>query len=99
MIMESANSSRESTLGLLWDLPVQIRQSTFYLQVQVVENASYEMLLGRPFLTLTEAHTHYYTNSDSHITLLDPNSHNTFTIPTRPRIRSEDPVKTAPGFQ
>jgi hypothetical protein len=46
MIMESANSSKESTLGLIQDLPVCIGCNIFYLQTQVVENASYDMLLG-----------------------------------------------------
>jgi hypothetical protein len=87
MVMESANSSREATLGLLRDLPVRIGCCTFYLQVQVVVNVSYDMLLGRPFLTLTEAHTHHYSNGDSHITLVDPNSHDTFTILTKPQVR------------
>jgi hypothetical protein len=99
MVMESANSSREATLGLLRDLPVRIGRSTLYLQVQVVENASYEMLLGRPFLTLTEARTHHYTNGDSHITLLDPNLHDTFTIPTKPHIRQNHSMtKQNSGF-
>lgn len=86
MIMESANASRESTLRLLCDLPVQIGQGVFYLQVQVVRNAPYEMLLGRPFLTLTEASTQHCANGDSQITLIDPNTRLTFTIPTRPRV-------------
>lgn len=85
MIMESANSLKESTLGLIRDLPVHIGHNTFYPQAQVAEKASYDMLLGCPFLTLTEACTHHYTNGNSHITLLDPNSHDTFTIPTKPR--------------
>ncbi|KAF9439955.1 hypothetical protein P691DRAFT_784123 [Macrolepiota fuliginosa MF-IS2] len=55
MVMESANASKEVTLGLLRDLPACIGCSMFYLQVQVVKNVSYEMLLGQPFLTLTEA--------------------------------------------
>ncbi|KAF9441805.1 hypothetical protein P691DRAFT_612289, partial [Macrolepiota fuliginosa MF-IS2] len=87
MVMESANAMREAMLGLLRDLPVCIRRNTFYLQVQVVDNASYEMLLGRPFLTLTEAHTHHYATGDSHITLRDPNTYDTFTIPTKARVR------------
>lgn len=87
MIMESANASKDSTLGLLRDLPTRIGRNTFFLQVQVVENASYEMLLGRPFLTLTEARTHHYTSGESHITLRDPNTHDTFTIPTKSRVR------------
>jgi hypothetical protein len=46
IVMESANATRESTMGLLRDLPVRIGSSVFYLQVQVFENAPYEMLLG-----------------------------------------------------
>ncbi|KAF9441792.1 hypothetical protein P691DRAFT_799071 [Macrolepiota fuliginosa MF-IS2] len=86
MMMESMNAMREALLGLLHDLPVRIGQNTFYLQVQVVENASYEMLLGRPFLTLTEAHTHHYSSGNSHITLQDPNTHDIFTVPTKPHV-------------
>ncbi|KAF9440755.1 hypothetical protein P691DRAFT_686564, partial [Macrolepiota fuliginosa MF-IS2] len=82
MLMESANASKEMTLGLLRDLPVQIRSSMFYLQVQVFENVPYEMLLGQPFLTLTQAQTYHYSNGDSHITLLDPNTKETLIIPT-----------------
>ncbi|KAF9440879.1 hypothetical protein P691DRAFT_686063, partial [Macrolepiota fuliginosa MF-IS2] len=96
MVMESANASKEATLGLLRDLPARIGRSTFYLQVQVVENASYEMLLGQSFLTLTEARTHHYTNGDSHLTLLDPNTHDTFTIPTKPRVRQSP--QSSSGF-
>ncbi|KAF9440558.1 hypothetical protein P691DRAFT_687298 [Macrolepiota fuliginosa MF-IS2] len=79
--MESVNASKEMTLGLLQDLPIRIRSSVFYLQVQVFENAPYEMLLGRPFLMLTQAQTYHYSNGDSHIMLLDPNTKETLIIP------------------
>ena len=62
MNMISANASSNQTIGLIHDLKVTIGAYNFYLQVQVVENASYEMLLGRPFLTLTEANTQHYAN-------------------------------------
>lgn len=96
MVMESANATKDTTLGLLRNLPVRIGNSTFYLQVQVFENAPYEMLLGHPFLTLTQAQTHHYSNGDSHITLLDPNTNESFTIPTAARIRGTIPKST--GF-
>lgn len=96
ILMESANVSTEMTLGLLRDLPVRIRPSTFYLQVQVFENTPYEMLLGRPFLTLTQAKTYHYRNGDSHITLVDPNTKETLTIPTM--VRTRGPVQTNSGF-
>ncbi|KAF9440729.1 hypothetical protein P691DRAFT_792942 [Macrolepiota fuliginosa MF-IS2] len=78
--------SQITMLGLLRDLPVRIGWNMFYLQVQVVENSSYEMLLGQPFLTLTKACTHHYTTGDLHITLCNPNTNDTFTIPTKPRV-------------
>lgn len=89
MVMESANATKDTTLGLLRDLLVRIGNSVFYLQVQVFENAPYEMLLGRPFLTLTQAQTHHYSNGDSHITILDPNTNESFTIPTAARVRNQ----------
>ncbi|EKM79650.1 hypothetical protein AGABI1DRAFT_22428, partial [Agaricus bisporus var. burnettii JB137-S8] len=89
MVMETANSSRETTLGLLRDLPVHIGSNVFYLQVQVFETAPYEMLLGRPFMTLTQAKTRHYANGDSEITLLDPNTKELLTIPTSTRIRPQ----------
>lgn len=86
MMMEAANATTEMTLGLLRDLPAQIGTSVFYLQVQVFENAPYEMLLGCPFLTLTQAQTHHYHNGDLHITLIDPNTKDTITIPMAVRV-------------
>ena len=90
MNMVSANASSNQTIGLIHNLKVTIRAYNFYLQVQVVENASYEMLLGRPFLTLTEANTQHRANSDLHITLQDPNSKAILTLPTRARGNTQD---------
>jgi hypothetical protein len=97
ILMESANATMEMTMGLLQDLPACIGDSTFYLQVQVFENAPYEMLLGQPFLTLTQVKTHHYHNGNSHITLLDPNTQETITIPTSTRICTSTKSKS-PGF-
>lgn len=94
MVMESANTSCEATIGLLLNLQVSIGNCNFYFQVQVVENASYEMLLGHPFLMLTQASTCHFSNGDSHITLVDPNTQAVITIPTKPCIRpSSHPVE------
>ena len=48
MAMESANSGTTVTLGLLKEYPVQLGPITVYLQIQVVENAPFEVLLGHP---------------------------------------------------
>ena len=49
MVMEHANSGTTMTLGLLEEYPVQLGPITVYLQIQVVENAPFEVLLGHPF--------------------------------------------------
>lgn len=49
MSMETANSSRTSTIGLIVDHPVSLGPITVYLQIQVVLDAPFEVLLGRPF--------------------------------------------------
>jgi hypothetical protein len=46
MVMESANKTKDHTMGLLQDLVLEIGGYKFYLQAQVVENAPYEVLLG-----------------------------------------------------
>lgn len=93
MVMESANKTKDHTMGLLQDLELEIGGYKFYLQVQVVENAPYEILLGRPFFTLTQAVTRHFTNGDSHITLVDPNTGAVITFPTKPRIREKPEQK------
>ena len=85
MVMESANKSKDETIGLLQDLKMRIGQYDFYVQVQVVKIAPYELLLGRPFLTLTQAVHKHFTNGSSQLTLIDLNTCNTITIPTRCR--------------
>lgn len=93
LTMESANGTSDETLGLLHDLPVTIGGIQLYLQVQVVVNAPYEMLLGRPFIKYTEANDKSWSDGTNHLTLTDPNSGAVVTIPTRKRRK---PKKSCP---
>ena len=95
MLMESANKTKDETMGLLQDLKISIGGYHFYLQVQVVKSAPYEMLLGRPFFTLTQATHKHFEDGESRLTLYDPNTNNKITFPTRAREREQ----TKPGFQ
>ena len=63
-------------------------ESVIFIQVQVIETVSFEMLLGHPFFTLVQASTQHFFSGDSHITLLDPNSTKAVTLPTCPHICS-----------
>ena len=98
MIMESANLSKNETMGMLQDLKIVIGECEFYLQVQVVQDAPYELLLGRPFFTLTQATHRHFTNGSSHLTLVDPNTHIVITIPTRARKREKVQTAYQSGF-
>ncbi|KAF8980794.1 hypothetical protein BDQ17DRAFT_1263559, partial [Cyathus striatus] len=85
--MESANVSKSKTLGLLSNLKVSIGSSNFYVQAQVVLEVLYDMLLGLPFFTLTQASIHHFNNSNAHLVLQDPNTHEVITVPTITRCR------------
>ncbi|KAH6876764.1 hypothetical protein BKA70DRAFT_1448527 [Coprinopsis sp. MPI-PUGE-AT-0042] len=83
MHMESANGSHNDTLGVIPHLKVNIGGIDFYLQVQVVEDASFDLLLGRPFTVLARAVTKDHADGGQDITLTDPHTGARVTIPTR----------------
>ncbi|KAJ2934660.1 hypothetical protein H1R20_g2455, partial [Candolleomyces eurysporus] len=90
LTMESANTTTSDTKGLIPNLKVTIGGCDFYLQVQVVDNASYDMLLGRPFHVLTEAMVRHFKNGDATATLTDPNTGAIITVPTKARNPKQD---------
>lgn len=83
--MESANGSIDQSLGLSRNVPCRIGSVTLYLQIHVIRAPAYDMLLGRPFDVLTESIVQNFANEDQTITIRDPNSRKTVTIPTFPR--------------
>jgi len=85
--MEAVNKSKSMTLGLLQDLKVVIGGYTFYVQAQVLKKASYQMLLGLPFFTLTQAAIKHWKNGDTSLVLEDPNTQATIKVPTFARQR------------
>ncbi|EJD47114.1 hypothetical protein AURDEDRAFT_48316, partial [Auricularia subglabra TFB-10046 SS5] len=83
--LESANKSREKTLGLCANLEVTVFGILLYLQAHVVEDAPFDLLLGRPFFALARTKEETMINGDSHLTLHDPNSNVALKVPTKPR--------------
>ena len=81
--MQSSNSSLATTTGLLRDFPLTIGPATFYLQIQVADNLPCEVLLGRPFFTLTQALTIDHGDGTMDIELNDPNTGQKIRVPTR----------------
>ena len=88
LTMQSANGEVDQSLGLARNIPLCIAGITLYVQIHVIRSPAYDILLGRPFDTLTASVVRNYANEDQTITILDPNSDNRATIPTSPRGRS-----------
>jgi hypothetical protein len=85
--MQSANGEIDQSLGLARNVPMQIGKITLYVQIHIIRNPAYDILLGRPFDVLTASIIRNYTNEDQTITILDPNSGRRATVPTLPRGR------------
>ncbi|KAJ7340893.1 hypothetical protein DFH08DRAFT_925334 [Mycena albidolilacea] len=83
--MQFANSSVSPSLGLARNVPFTIGDITLYLQVHVVRNPAYDILLGRPFDVLTQSVARNLADENQTITICDPNTGKVTTVPTVPR--------------
>lgn len=96
--MEAANNTKSDTLGLVDYVTINFSGLDIHLRVQVVKEAPYELLLGRPFFVLTAATTVDFRNSDQHLTLNCPRTGDRVTLPTEPRLRSDPVAHPHKGF-
>ena len=87
MPMESANASTTMTLGLIQNHPVQLGPVTVYLQIQVVDNAPFEVLLGRPFFDVVSCSENSTAGGTHEIQIKDPKTGNPYVFATQPRVR------------
>ena len=83
--MESANGEINQSLSLARNVSCNIGDVTLYLQIHVIHEPAYDILLGRPFDVLTESIVKNFANEDQTITIRDPNTGHRITIPTIPR--------------
>jgi hypothetical protein len=83
--MMSANGGIDQSLGLSRNVPFLVGDITVYLQVHVLRNPAYDILLGRPFDVLTQSVVRNFPDENQTITILDPNTGRKATIPTIPR--------------
>ncbi|GBE81973.1 hypothetical protein SCP_0403490 [Sparassis crispa] len=98
--MESANMGINQMLGRLANIRFGFGEIDLYLQAHVLNDAPFEVLLGRLFFTLMACKTPDFTNGEQHITLRDPNTRQVVMLPTherRPRPRPMPPPGM--GFQ
>ena len=85
MVMESANSGTTKSLGLIENHPVRLGPVTVHLQIQVVEGAPFEVLLGRPFFAITNCNEISSSGGAHLIQLVDPKTKEQYVFPTHPR--------------
>jgi hypothetical protein len=80
--MVSANGGVDQLLGLVCNVSFLVGNITLYLQVHILRSPAYDILLGRPFDILTQSVVCNYRNENQTITIKDPNSGKSATIPT-----------------
>jgi len=83
--MQSANGEVDRSLGLARNVPFRIDSLSFYLQVHIIRNPAYDVLLGRPFDVLLQTTVINFLNEDQSITLHEPGTGRPLTVPTMPR--------------
>ena len=83
--MESANKTLERTLGLAKNVSFVFGPITVYLQVHVIRNAAYRVLLGRPFDTITESEVKNSKDGSQSLTLTDLNTGERCVLQTHER--------------
>jgi hypothetical protein len=80
--MQSANGQISRTCGLARNVAFSFGEVTVYLQVHVVDNPPYKILLGRPFDVLTESRIVNSAEGNQMIVITDPNTKHRATLPT-----------------
>ena len=80
--MVSANSSVDQSLGVARNVAFPVRDITVYLQVHILRSPVYDILLGRPFDILTQSVVRNFRNEHQTITIKDPNTGRSATMPT-----------------
>lgn len=93
--MQSANGALNPTKGLARNVPFKWGTVTVYLQVHIIDDCPYAVLIGRPFDCLCETNVKNFMDGEQQITISDPNSNKRCTIATYPR--GQRPVVITPG--
>ena len=93
--MESANKSLARTLGLARNVPFLCGYITVYLQIHIMMDPAYKVLLGRPFDIVTESLVKNESDGSQTITLTDPNTGERCVMDTHERGKVPDILRKA----
>ena len=85
MFMESANGQANATMGMLPRIWFTVGEINLYCMVQVVWEAPFKCLIGWPFMALAQAVSREFQDGTAHLTLTDPNTRASITVPTQAR--------------
>jgi hypothetical protein len=96
--MRSVNREIDRSLGLARNVPCRIGPITLFLQMHVIQEVAYDVLLGRPFDILMESVVRNYEDEHQTITIRNPNSGKIVTIPMLPKL-GRRPRGAAVNFQ
>ena len=83
--MQSANGEVDETLGLAQNVPMLVGVITLYVQIHIVHNPPYDILLGWPFDIVSQSIVHNYSNEDQTTTIHNLNTGKTATVLTSAR--------------
>ena len=91
--MQSANRQLEKTLGLAQNIPFLFGDITVYLQVHIINNPAYKVLLGKPFDAVCESKVKNSRDGDQLIMITNPNTRQRCTLPTYMRGQRPEILK------
>ena len=83
--LKAANASTAFTLGMVENHPVRFRPVTVHLQMQVVEDAPFEVLLGRPFFDVVNGTETSVKGGKHTLQVHDPTDGKPYRFATDPR--------------
>ena len=96
--LQSANKTIDQSLGLVKNVPFRFGDIIIYLQVYIINDPAYQVLLGRLFDVITESNIQNRSDGSQTITLRDPNTGARSTVPTFEHGKPK-PAETKQVFQ
>jgi len=80
--MQSANGTMEQLVGMAGNVQFKWGSMNIYLQVHIISNPAYKVLLGRPFDVLTSSRVENSADGGQVVTMTDPNTGRMYAVPT-----------------
>lgn len=96
--MQSANGLLKKSAGLAKNVPFLFGDIPVYLQVHIIDQPAYDVLLGRPFDILTASNIQNHIDGAQTVTIRDPFSNRRCVIPTHARGKFQKLTKPGRSY-